>query len=504
MSRYIQNASFGGTAVGTVATSDSVDNVQDTIAHFYAAYPDSTLGDGRPWTITSDGTSEVGGRFVRNVDNSVGDVVGFLQYLPPGTIPASTSFEALYRFRLSAIGGFVAAGMFLGTSAAFYGLQVESDGDVGLWYFQSGNRWSQVGSTIAKGLAVDTWYWARVRRESDNEWKWKVWAGNFVNEPDSWDDEGNTDTTLTSGPIGVGMYDNNSDPTDYDWFSAGTEGDTAPGPDELPDNTVLGPAVIRRPWTRQSIHKTYGVDRSNPLTRGIIAAWTPPMRLDAASNQPFADITKWEGGLGTIQYGGQSIVAADFEADVDDTIQLRATGFSRIFQGDHTIFTVVKIRVTQGDGSRYVFAGSGPTNWFGLQRQSIGTLRINWDDNVTNTFVDSTLNQGTDDVVAVWAYREGSTYHGDFHDLTDNVRDTDTAAVNNNFTITGDDDIISIGHNRWDPVTEAPACSVGFVFAWNRALSAVERAAVEKNPWQIFKPKTIYIGKPKDRRVVVF
>ena len=39
---------------------------------------------------------------------------------------------------------------------------------------------------------------------------------------------------------------------------------------------------------------------------------------------------------------------------------------------------------------------------------------------------------------------------------------------------------------------------------WNRVLSAAEIQSLYKNPWQIFKPKEIFIGKPDDRRVVVF
>lgn len=39
---------------------------------------------------------------------------------------------------------------------------------------------------------------------------------------------------------------------------------------------------------------------------------------------------------------------------------------------------------------------------------------------------------------------------------------------------------------------------------WNRELSAAEVASLYENPWQIFKPRNIYIGTPPKRKVVVY
>lgn len=45
---------------------------------------------------------------------------------------------------------------------------------------------------------------------------------------------------------------------------------------------------------------------------------------------------------------------------------------------------------------------------------------------------------------------------------------------------------------------------VALALMWSRAITDAEIRALEQNPWQIFKPKIIFVGKPDDRRVVVF
>ena len=45
---------------------------------------------------------------------------------------------------------------------------------------------------------------------------------------------------------------------------------------------------------------------------------------------------------------------------------------------------------------------------------------------------------------------------------------------------------------------------VSFAAFWDRALTDAEWNSMVDNPWALFKPETIYIGKPNKRRVVTF
>ncbi|WP_455920524.1 hypothetical protein [Priestia megaterium] len=129
-------------------------------------------------------------------------------------------------------------------------------------------------STLASNTAMpiafqaNTWYWFRFRRVGSSLMG-RAWKDGDA-EQATWD-VSTSSTSLTSGSIGIGSYDYEGT-RDYDYFSVGTNGDSAPSPVAAPPPDTTAPAeitnltenhtdiVIEFNWTKPTDADFYGVN----------------------------------------------------------------------------------------------------------------------------------------------------------------------------------------------------------------------------------------------------
>ncbi|MED3982401.1 hypothetical protein [Priestia megaterium] len=129
-------------------------------------------------------------------------------------------------------------------------------------------------STLASNTAMpiafqpNTWYWFRFQRVGTSL-TGKAWADGEA-EPTTWH-VSTSSTSLTSGSIGIGSYDYDGT-RDYDYFSVGTNGDSAPSPVAAPPPDTTAPAeitnltenhtdiVIEFQWTKPTDADFYAVN----------------------------------------------------------------------------------------------------------------------------------------------------------------------------------------------------------------------------------------------------
>lgn len=231
MTQYATNSDFSTDAAGTVASA----NATAAITGWSWLQPPNS---GNFWKATTTAGGTLGTDFVRFSDSGWGSAPVFLAFAAPGQIAANTETDWLIHFRVGVLAANTALVHLRDPNVSpfhYYSLVVDASGDVQLQRWLGGNPDAGIGTNIAKGLAANTWYWARVHVTAAGAWSWRVWAGAFSSEPGTWDVSGVTDTTSNSGYCGVGLYTDSALPVDFDWFSVGTGTDLAP--------TLQGPAA---------------------------------------------------------------------------------------------------------------------------------------------------------------------------------------------------------------------------------------------------------------------
>jgi hypothetical protein len=233
MTQYSTNANLSTDAVNTQAYADGGTN-STQITQFTAQTPTGSFNNLRTATITSGGT--IGANYCRVAQNGYGDSGQLISYNGPGNIAANTATEILFHFRAAAISlsdgfGYVRAAIAGGVANPAYSLGVTdvATGTLQLLIYAGSASSGHVGTTVAKGIVANTWYWVRIKVDASNNWSWKLWSGTFASEP-GYDVTGAADTTNTSGYVGLAAIGAAGMPMDYDWFSAATAGDPAPGP----------------------------------------------------------------------------------------------------------------------------------------------------------------------------------------------------------------------------------------------------------------------------------
>ncbi|SDE60103.1 hypothetical protein SAMN04487777_11770 [Priestia aryabhattai B8W22] len=143
-------------------------------------------------------------------------------------------------------------------------------------------------STLASNTAMpiaftaNTWYWFRFRKVGTSLMG-RAWEDGTA-EQSTWD-VSTSSTSLSSGSIGIGSYDYNGTRS-YDYFSVGTNGDTAPSPVEAPPPDTTAPAEI----TNLTETHTDIVIEFN---------WTNPTDADFYSVNAYKNGTKIAGDLGS-------------------------------------------------------------------------------------------------------------------------------------------------------------------------------------------------------------
>lgn len=228
MTQYNTNADFSTDATGTVSNCHTGNAT--TITGFTAQSPTGAFDSLRQATITAGGT--VGAKYVSLTDTGLGAGTQLLSQNGPGLVGAATDTEILFHFRFATLQTDTPYGVIRSTASGTFAYGLQATDLVGNWqllFYHGATPWSGVGSVINKGLVANTWYWARIRVTAAGAWSWKIWSGAFSAEP-GFDVTAASETSQTSGYVGVGAIKTTEMPVDYDWFSAATLGDTAPGP----------------------------------------------------------------------------------------------------------------------------------------------------------------------------------------------------------------------------------------------------------------------------------
>jgi hypothetical protein len=189
--------------------------------------------------VVTDGTNDLGGKACQVgevVSTGWGDISTQLYATSVGNVSAGTETEVLFKFKLPSIpsGSFDAtrigsvrhSSTTLGTH---YSLLFTSATAIQLTYVQGGSAWAGIGSSITKTPSANTWYWARIKVTAAGAWSWRMWADG-ASEPGTWDVDAESDTTQTSGYVGLTAYSTATDPVTYGYFAIGTGGDAPPEP----------------------------------------------------------------------------------------------------------------------------------------------------------------------------------------------------------------------------------------------------------------------------------
>jgi hypothetical protein len=118
----------------------------------------------------------------------------------------------------------------IGTETGYYAAIQPITDKITMHKLVSGS-WSYLITGEMPITAVTEWYWGRFR-VSGEDLKLRVWSGEFSSENSGeWDLE-TTDSSNSSGWVGVGQYKNNlsTEGWDCDWFSVAFDGESAEGP----------------------------------------------------------------------------------------------------------------------------------------------------------------------------------------------------------------------------------------------------------------------------------
>lgn len=223
--------------------------------------------------------------------------------------------------------------------------------------------------------------------------------------------------------------------------------------------------TLRRAWTSQPPY-IVGIDQSNPLTKGLLTAWTPPTTdALALSSYPFSTVTSRPGPAGIAL--GQTFASGGY---VD------LPNLSPLISNQLTIAVVLRTDGTANNGFGDMSTDTQAEHYpySGVLYLSGGTTTRQA---YTPTGVDLTRPHCTVISSNATTASQRATIDG---------------------RLIGTASISAIGWAALPQLFVSTAFGgfggefYGF-FAWNRALSDAEAQQVSLNPWQLFEPRQSYI-----------
>jgi hypothetical protein len=129
---------------------------------------------------------------------------------------------------------------------------------------------TNLGSAVSFSPAANTWYYIRLR-VNGTSLQARVWKDG-ENEPSTWSVSATDSAVSAAGWVGIG----NQDPTgtrDIDWFSVGTNGDTAP----LTTNTANSIRVSQA--VSEVVHATVAPARVSQVVSEVVHHSVAPARI---------------------------------------------------------------------------------------------------------------------------------------------------------------------------------------------------------------------------------
>ncbi len=307
MAIYNTNADLSADAAGTNADIDSNGTNRDSITGFRARIGrvnDST----RVFTVV-DSPGTLGGKSVEYRYGSGSGTPRCVALTSTGLDQFATTDEIdiLCRFRHPGTPNnnfgvsIIAGGDNDSDNANGYAMRwLSSSGTWRLWYTQGSNYFAGIGAEVVKTLSGNTWYWLRVHRMgTSHEWSWKIWAGDYGDEPAGWDEGdgstgGSSNSDVATGFAGCGLYTSHTnDDLDIDWISAADAGDTAPGP-VAPGPTITPSATSAITPTTATGNVTADDTPNGTMYGRVYAAGTDPTAdniIDGTGPTPVSSAT---------------------------------------------------------------------------------------------------------------------------------------------------------------------------------------------------------------------
>ena len=275
-----------------------------------------------------------------------------------------------------------------------------------------------------------------------------------------------------------------------------------------PDNHQ--PSLITFPSPQKQPKKVVEIDWSNPITEGLVTVFN--------GATPYADAVTGVSAstFNTDLAGGyQNLVGPSGESSSTLIEFNGAFDASEQFNTDATVFSLYRphLRFTIANYGILFFSGTDINypmlrlGWLDNGDDSVH-FRVTTADNKRTNFLSangiapkgelgSTLGivrgDGTNSLSGeLWHNGVNVVANGALVPTTSKIS---LSALDDSYTVLGDNDLNDRG-----------ACVDLFLSCcWNRSLSPREAQSMTENPWQIFKPTEVFIiGKPEDRRVVMF
>ena len=265
-------------------------------------------------------------------------------------------------------------------------------------------------------------------------------------------------------------------------------------------DTSIDPAFIRnRGWTKQPPAGT-PLDRINPLTHGLVfAANIFGPRIETYPSNKLVEAI----GISTLPTTSGTFANLDTNTDYISFANDSIPDFVANGQ-DFSVLLYCQDGTLVGSNQRILQRTEDATNVDGFsitENSDTGDLR--W--TVRKTDVQSQIDSNsalskTEPTVLIGTAKFISGTDYDLVFWHGALKSTATAAT---AIGVGDNDTFFIGKRR-DTSDNPWVGAAGLLVVWDRVLADAEATALVQNPWQIFKPRNIYIGTPPKRKVVVY
>ena len=466
-------------------------------------YDIATEGD---WAITVTADLDAkGGKYLDFDDNGYGDGIN---YVGRRGLLTSGDTEVVCRCKLggNSTSVDVRGPVLAQVDLACYSLSYQSANQIVLYRYNT--SW---GTEETLGLTAFTytsdWVWMRLGRV-DNVIRAKIWNDGSP-EPHVWQISDVPDTVYGALFPAYGVQYYIPAPYALDTFGVGLDAEAPKSIYDIDEAPPIGPAVIRRPWTKQPPVGTK-IDWSNPIARKLAFLWSGPHTgggygADLISGYKVPNYgtgddvvvgTDAKGHIASQVNDGASVKMLDFDSApsfdciggyswfviqrlTDSSVTWRTalalyngTGF------EDTDIIAMAYPITDVTGRAQVYGGPGGS--------------INWDNDVPWTANDGAWH--TWGVSTPWS----ATGTRGFFDGKYVASTADTLG-NAAETV---DAVQLLSNDTWQEEGLGGDLLLAAVF--KERLSDAEQASLAENPWQVFKPKSIYVATPPERRLVGF
>ena len=281
----------------------------------------------------------------------------------------------------------------------------------------------------------------------------------------------------------------------------------------MANDPIIGPAVIRRPWTQQPPAGTE-IDWTHPLAKKMTFVFCPNEIGKHYAHTPRGRV------LGTVTYEGLGGGTGPFPVHGSNTLP-RAKGSALSVEpteGWSSLTFPMREEYSPADGQLSCYYLGETLKPPGTSSQDywwyIDTSLDNTDGWRVLKYISPSTNirfrlpngaSNTEWTGHTWAVGDTLSLGFTYDSTTQKIYD-DGAEVASDTRGTGDITTAATVLNLFDANDNSydSAVSYRILILWNRCVTPAEMAEIDRNPWQIYKPQEIYIPKAPDLKVLEF